>query len=875
MGRDGPRGRFDQLFAALTGLEPPASSFPWQRSLFEGFCEGRIPALCDIPTGLGKTSVIAIWVLALALSARDGFPTRLPRRLVYVVNRRTVVDQATAEVEALRRRLQQRHELTDIAASLGSLAAIRTAEPIAISTLRGQFADNAEWRTDPARPAVIVGTVDMIGSRLLFAGYGCGFKSRPLHAGFLAEDALLVHDEAHLEPAFQSLIESIVAEQQRADVRPLRIMALTATARSGGQTFGLSEAEDLKDERLVHRLNAQKGLALFHLSDERELPKAMVERAMVHFDTGRAVLIYLRRLDHLEHVARSLRSKAGTDRVRTLTGTLRGRERDAFAREDPVFARFLSRPPVKPREGTVFLVCSSAGEVGIDMSADHLTCDLTPFDSMAQRFGRVNRFGGGDALIDVLEAPLNGPSARTRENGQELGSAARDPDDEDGSVHSESPLERFYEACARTAALLRQLPLRDDGRLDASPGALRALPSADRHAAFTPPPQILPTSEILFDAWSLTSVRSVIPGRPQVEPWLHGVAQWEPPETHVAWRQEVEVIGAEGRGQTSPQDLLDDYPLKPHELLRDRTDRVLAHVRKLADRHPNAVCWIVSDAEVDAPTLEQVVGPKDASKARRAAAEARLRGRTLLLAPPVGGLKDGLLDGDADFDEDQRYDVADEWNTPDGSRRRQRVWDSEPQPPGMRLVRVIDTKLGVDDEAAEDVSSAPRFWRWYVRPRSADDDGTHSALRPMLLDDHLEQAQVAAASLTSKLGLDGAQAMAVRFAAGGHDRGKHRAVWQRSIRNPEYPNVVLAKSGDRRALDIGGYRHEFGSLLDVARSPEFQSLSHDSQDLALHLIAAHHGRARPHFPSEEAFDQMPQVSRQPCSHAKFQSGSRG
>src|SRR5262249_21972179 len=48
----------------------------------------------------------------------------------------------------------------------------------AVGTLRGQFADNREWSADPARPAVNVGTVDMIGSRLLFSGYGIGFKSK-------------------------------------------------------------------------------------------------------------------------------------------------------------------------------------------------------------------------------------------------------------------------------------------------------------------------------------------------------------------------------------------------------------------------------------------------------------------------------------------------------------------------------------------------------------------------------------------------------------------------------------------------------------------------------------------------------------------------
>ena len=100
---------------------------------------------------------------------------------------------------------------------------------MAISTLRGQFADNREWSADPSRPAVIVGTVDMIGSRLLFGGYGIGFKTRPLHAGFLGIDALLVHDEAHLEPAFQQLIEAIGDEQRAGNRAPLA-MELSAQA---------------------------------------------------------------------------------------------------------------------------------------------------------------------------------------------------------------------------------------------------------------------------------------------------------------------------------------------------------------------------------------------------------------------------------------------------------------------------------------------------------------------------------------------------------------------------------------------------------------------------------------------------------------------
>jgi hypothetical protein len=94
---------FENGFAALTGNAP----LGWQRRLFEDhFARGTTPAALDIPTGLGKTSVIPIWLLAVAWQVGNG-GLRLPRRLIYVVNRRTVVDQATDVAGELRKRLQR------------------------------------------------------------------------------------------------------------------------------------------------------------------------------------------------------------------------------------------------------------------------------------------------------------------------------------------------------------------------------------------------------------------------------------------------------------------------------------------------------------------------------------------------------------------------------------------------------------------------------------------------------------------------------------------------------------------------------------------------------------------------------------------------
>jgi CRISPR-associated endonuclease/helicase Cas3 len=583
-GPSGELGAFRARFEALTG-DPP---FPWQERLFQSLVESQFPEACDIPTGLGKTSVIGIWLLALAARAEADSPDGFPRRLVYVVNRRTVVDQATREVERLRSALIMEigtGVLQAVVAALRSLcvasasgAAARRpcaadGEVLAISTLRGEHADNAEWRRDRSRAAVIVGTVDMIGSRLLFQGYGRGFKSRPLHAAFLGQDSLLVHDEAHLEPAFHALLESLVGEQRRScDPRPMRVMALSATSRGSGEAFRLDDS-DHNHPVVRERLFAPKHLRLNQLADEKGLAAEIARLALSHKDTGQAVIVFLSRLDDVEQVTKAIQ-KEGLP-CQHLTGPIRGLERDALAKSDPMFARFMPERDrnAAPVEGTVYLVCTSAGEVGVNISADHLVSDLAPFDRMAQRLGRVNRFGRGLAQVDIVSPPIR-------------------PDKGDESKDGKAKLTT---AMLKTLAMLGQLPKLADGRHDASPAALADLPAEGRRSAFSPHPAIRAVTDILFDAWAFTTARKM-PGRPAVAEWLHGVAEWEPPETRVAWREDVHLLKDDVCDVDEIEDLLDHYPLKPHEVLRDRSDRIFKQFEKIAARNGSAPVWSILNA---------------------------------------------------------------------------------------------------------------------------------------------------------------------------------------------------------------------------------------------------------------------------------------
>ena len=124
---------FDTAFKALTGHSPMRG----QERLFAHLCADERHEALDLPTGLGKTSVMAIWLIARALEP----DASLPRRLVYVVDRRAVVDQATAEADKLAKALNDVGD-SAIAELRGRLGVHEPEHKLPISTLRGQFADN-------------------------------------------------------------------------------------------------------------------------------------------------------------------------------------------------------------------------------------------------------------------------------------------------------------------------------------------------------------------------------------------------------------------------------------------------------------------------------------------------------------------------------------------------------------------------------------------------------------------------------------------------------------------------------------------------------------------------------------------------------------
>lgn len=874
--------QFADAFRSLTDFSP----MKWQTALFGRLISNDVPGVCDIPTGLGKTSILVVWLLALAHQAEVG-AVRLPRRLVYIVNRRTVVDQATDVVQRLRRRLldpgnsewkPHANTIEAIARRLSGLCADGGA-PLGVSTLRGELADNEEWKTDPARPAIVVGTIDMIGSKLLFSGYGDGRYSRAHHAGLVGQDVLIVHDEAHLTPAFSRLLWAIEREQRVNEeangglARPIMVMELSATIRddtetrsirqevmrircrgSGGDGSAegfpsLEERANLFSDAVVqHRIGAHKRLMLATARTEQAdgLARTVAGAALAHEDGRCRVLIYVRSPEDALKVADALRralGASGVGRVALLTGTIRGYERDKLV-ESALFGAFKSdvhRPCKLAR--TLYLVSTSAGEIGVDLDADHLVCDMAPLDSMVQRFGRVNRLG-----VDESGAPREATVTVV-----------------EGPVGDKDPLKGAIETAGQ---LLRRLPPKGAG-FDASPAALSALFGAvSTEAGFSPAGAIAPLTDILLDGWSLTSI-DAMPGRLEVAEYLHGLTV-DPPETYVAWRKEILLFDAlapsrnaaseevYGWTRTESEGVLRDWfagcRIEAHERLRDNSERVRAKLGALLAAHrksdPNKdfpVVLVDARGQVEWSTLSTIV-----TRPERGGPDV-LHYRTLVLPVEAGGLDEhGMLDGAAVEPVDE-IDVAEK-----GGGRRERLLhvrlaDDEHYRhlltgeivgrPRERLHEV--QRVALKEAPDGDGGEALDLILLAESPGAAVESPETVRVR-QTLHDHTRRIVEHAERIAKALDLPGSAQDALLCAARWHDRGKDRKRWQFYACN-ESGVEPLAKSNryrdPRRAL--GGYRHEFGSVLEANVVEELSG--HPERDLILHLIAAHHGWARPHF----------------------------
>lgn len=412
---------FADFFRALWNKDP----FPWQEMFAEKIKNGEFrngfPDAVDLPTASGKTACldIAVYALAAHADAQHGKPPAA-RRIWFVVDRRIVVDEAFDRAEIIAAKLADENASDAVRAVAERLLALRSLDskkrPLAVGRLRGGVLRDDRWARIPSQAAILTSTVDQLGSRLLFRGYGHSALAAPIYAGLAGNDSLILLDEAHCaQPFLQTLRAVRLFRSDKwskvANPTPFHVAVLSATLpeEDDGQkleTFPASEddrTQALNHPVLQARLTASKRAVLEAVKDEDKLAEKIAEAAEAFARGGiLRIGVIVNRVARAMEIADALRVKAREKipdnqppafDVELLTGRIRSVERDMLVGKDAPLHRHLRADKPETLERPLILVSTQCLEVGADFSFDALVTECASLDALRQRFGRLARLG--------------------------------------------------------------------------------------------------------------------------------------------------------------------------------------------------------------------------------------------------------------------------------------------------------------------------------------------------------------------------------------------------------------------------------------------------------------------------------------------------
>jgi CRISPR-associated endonuclease/helicase Cas3 len=395
---------FAAVFEALEGHAP----FPWQVRLAERLCAGeRWPRLIDLPTGAGKTAVLDIALFHLAIEADKGEARRAALRIALVVDRRIVVDDAYERARRMARRLREAEPGSLLARTAARLRHIAGpgAPPVSAHRLRGGLPLDVDWARSLRQPTLLTSTIDQIGSRLLFRGYGVSDRMKPVHAGLLGSDCLILIDEAHLAEPFRQTLELVARYRvgpRSTGADPWDHAVLSATpGREEASRFGLTEEELSADPKgsspaslLRRRLLAAKPVRLAEpakdlVGEATREALEMLQRLRARGLATPALGVIVNRVARARAIFEALAKAAATGDgeasfdVELLIGPSRPLDRSTVVETlGPIRtggARTLERP--------LLVVATQCIEVGADLDFDGLVTECAPLDTLRQRFG--------------------------------------------------------------------------------------------------------------------------------------------------------------------------------------------------------------------------------------------------------------------------------------------------------------------------------------------------------------------------------------------------------------------------------------------------------------------------------------------------------
>lgn len=417
---------FDDFFKAATGH----TTYDYQRRLAGGDtgrpCESQ---LINIPTGLGKTAaVVQAWLWNRVHAQNPAWP----RRLVYCLPMRTLVEQTRENVKLWLLRLgwsaaygsdvefnaffdglpaNQKAKVLEHPSELVNESAILQPaaqelkwliqhSPVILMGGEELMSEKRDWDLHPERPCILIGTQDMLLSRALNRGYGMSRYRWPMHFGLLNNDALWVMDETQLmgvgvetsaqmdgfrSKAEDSVVGTCPTWWMSATLDAQRLATVDHPEPAVGWSAIRLEKTDLEQPEVRIRLHARKTLAQssVKLSSESKKGYARDLAALVKkkHAKGTLTLLVVNTVARAREVYSALRKVCGEEQCLALVHS-RFRSTDRAEQQAKLLAG-----------GDRIVVATQAVEAGVDVSARLLVTELAPWSSLVQRFGRCNRRG--------------------------------------------------------------------------------------------------------------------------------------------------------------------------------------------------------------------------------------------------------------------------------------------------------------------------------------------------------------------------------------------------------------------------------------------------------------------------------------------------
>lgn len=547
---------FAEFFTSLWSRPP----FAWQQALAERVL-GRDavgspwPEAIALPTASGKTACMDVAVFALAAQAprlAAGQTITAPRRVFFVVDRRVIVDEAYERAKKLAQKLDGAKEgiLKRVADNLRQIAHGETTGfdkkellPLAVHALRGGMYRSEAWARNPLQPTIVASTVDQIGSRLLFRAYGRGSGTWPIYAGLVANDSLILLDEAHCTQPFLQTLQAVRRFQAWAQ-EPLRrcfhpvVMSATPPADVKDRFEDTSKEPLDPDHPLGRRQQASKPALLRPIKNvtgnraTNVMAKVLAEAAQALVDEERrAIVVFVNRVATARKTHQLLTTDYD-DRAVLLTGRMRPVDKDAVVQRlkdmklqsDCSERRVLTEP--------ITVVATQTLEVGADLDFDGLVTECASLDALRQRFGRLNRMGRPIEARAVILGPAD-----------QNGNAADGPEKKKPKQKDDDPV--YGSALAATWNWLNERK-NENGEVDFGIASLdRQLPKGESLNELNAPspdaPVMLPAH---VDCWAQTAPQPR--PSPDVALFLRGPREGAA-DVQVCWRADLDLTNEETR----------------------------------------------------------------------------------------------------------------------------------------------------------------------------------------------------------------------------------------------------------------------------------------------------------------------------------------